>query len=188
MDHPHIIQQKYVAKGKAVVARDNDRPLDYVLQLANIARPVVRAQPSQAVRGQLLTRPADAGAIAVDEELRQDLNVGAALAQRRNRDGEDVETIVEIFAEPSCADFLPQVTIGCGNHPHVDLAGMRDAHWLILVLLENAKQLGLQLQGQFAHLIEENNAALGKLEPSRPPANGSGECALLVAKELTFEE
>ena len=68
------------------------------------------------------------------------------VAQRRNRDGEHAEAIVEVPPEPPFGDLGREVAVGRGDH--ADVHGPRPlvAHRLELALLEHAKQLGLQLQ------------------------------------------
>ena len=57
-----------------------------------------------------------------------------------------------------------------------------------LVLLEDAEQLGLGLQGQLADLVQEERAAVGQLEAADAPGDGAGERPLLVAEELALDE
>ncbi len=57
-----------------------------------------------------------------------------------------------------------------------------------LPLLEDAEQLDLDRHGQVADLVEEDGAALGRLEEARAGLERPGERALLVAEELALEE
>jgi hypothetical protein len=54
--------------------------------------------------------------------------------------------------------------------------------------LEDAQELGLEVHGQVPHLVEEEGAALGKLELAPPGALRTGEGPLLVAKQLRLEQ
>ena len=56
------------------------------------------------------------------------------------------------------------------------------------MLLEHAQQLHLQRQRQLADLVEEERAAVGRLEETRLVADGAGEGALHVAEELGLEQ
>ncbi len=124
----------------------------------------------------------------VDEEAHEQRDVLGALAQRRQRDREDVEAVVEVLAERLLADGLEQVAIGGGDDPDVDLDRRPAADALELALLEDAEQLGLGLQGQLADLVEEERAAVGQLEAADAPGDGAGEGALLVAEQLALDE
>ena len=61
--------------------------------------------------------------------------------------------------------------------PHVDLPGALLADALQLPLLEHPEQLRLQLERDLAHLVEEQGAAVGQLEPPGPVAQCAGERA-----------
>src|SRR5207249_187322 len=57
-----------------------------------------------------------------------------------------------------------------------------------LLFLQNAQQLHLRFQRQFADFVEEDGAAVGELEASNPPPEGAGESALDVAEELALDQ
>ena len=57
-----------------------------------------------------------------------------------------------------------------------------------LALLQNAQELGLRSGVQIADFIEEDGAAIGQLELALARGDGAGECALLVAEQLAFEQ
>src|SRR6185436_15941011 len=61
------------------------------------------------------------------------------------------------------------------------------ADTLVLALLQHPQELGLQLEGKVADLVEENRAAVGDLEPPRPIAQRARERAAHVAEELALE-
>ena len=62
------------------------------------------------------------------------------------------------------------------------------AHALEGALLQHAQQLDLQLQGQVAHLVEEERAARGQLEAPLAVAHRAGEGAAHVAEQLALEQ
>src|SRR3984893_18040244 len=78
---------------------EDHRPLDHVLQLADVSGPVVRLQQIEA----LLVDAAEAlpgfGRETVDEVLDQHRNVFAAFPQRRYLDGKDVQAVEQIAPE-----------------------------------------------------------------------------------------
>src|SRR5262249_60908197 len=59
------------------------------------------------------------------EMLRQQRDVLAPLAQRRRADGNDVEAIVEVFAEPAGLDLLGEVLVRGGGQAHAPLSPPR---------------------------------------------------------------
>ncbi|GAB3484895.1 hypothetical protein GCM10027398_44490 [Azotobacter salinestris] len=134
---------------------EDHRPLDDVLQFAHVARPVVAHQHAQGPRG----------------------DVGAALAQRRHGDGEDVEPVIEILAEAALLYHASQVVVGGGEDAQVDLVGEVTADPFEALLLEHPQQLGLHGQGQLADLVEKDGAAVGHLETPAPLVGRPGEGA-----------
>ena len=55
---------------------------------------------------------------------------------------------------------------------------------LELSLLQNAQQGNLSLHRKFADFIQEDGAALSKLEPAEAPLQGTGESSFLVTEQL----
>ena len=109
------------------------------------------------------------------------------LAQRRQRDREDVEPVVEILAELALGDQRLEVAVRGRDDPHVDLDGLAAADPLELALLQHAQQLDLHVERQVADLVEKQRAAVGQLEPAGPTRHRAGERPLLVAEQLRLE-
>src|ERR1039458_7068436 len=61
-------------------------------------------------------------------------------------------------------------------------AAARAAQPLELALLQNAQQLGLQLQRDVADFVQKKRALVGQLEAPDLLADGARECALLMAE------
>ncbi len=59
---------------------------------------------------------------------------------------------------------------------------------LDLMLLEDAEQLGLGLQGELGDLVQEEGAAVGQLEAADAPGEGAGEGAFFMAEELALDQ
>ena len=83
---------------------------------------------------------------------------------------------------------MREVAIGGGDQAGVGANGARTAEALELALLQDAQQFGLQLERDFAHLVEEDGAAVGEFEAPDALRDGAGEGALLVAEQLAFEQ
>ncbi len=56
------------------------------------------------------------------------------------------------------------------------------------MILENAQELGLEIEGDLADFVEEDGAFVGEFEAADLFADGAGEGAFFVAEELAFEE
>jgi len=67
--------------------------------------------------------------------------------------------VIQVGAEAPAPYFLAQVAVGGGDHARVGNALLRLADALEFAVLEHAQQLGLQLQRQFADLVQEQRAS-----------------------------
>ena len=75
-----------------------------------------------------------------------------------------------------------------GDEAHVDVLRLERAHAHHFPLLDDAEELRLQRERQLADLVEEDGAAVGRLEETGLGAIGSGEGAALVAEQLTGQQ
>jgi len=74
------------------------------------------------------------------------------------------------------------------DDPHVDSLLGRGADLADPLFLDHPQQLDLHGQRQVGHLVEEQGAAVGRLEEAVPVAVGAGERALAVAEELALHQ
>src|SRR5579872_5626907 len=108
-------ESEVVGYERDVFICEDERAFDRVLQLAHVALPAVCFQRANRLRRHLL-RAALRFARKPGEKLSyQKGNIAFALAQRRQLDGEDRESIVEIFAELLLRNLLVEVDVGSGN-------------------------------------------------------------------------
>src|SRR5262245_17806710 len=181
-------RREEVAAVEHPAARRDHRALHQVFELADIARPTVGGRPLDECRGNPRERPSELARGLRREVLDQARDVAATLPQRRHCDRKHVQAVVEIGAEKPGADPRLQVAIRRRDQPHIGAQGARAADALELALLQHAQELGLDLRGQLAYLVEEQRAAVGELEAAAPLLDGAGEGAFLVAEELAFHE
>ncbi len=100
----------------------------------------------------------------------------------------DVEAVVQILAEVPAHDELLQIAMRRRDDAHVDGVRFGAAHRAHLVLLQHAQQLHLQTHRHVADLIEQQRAAVGRLEQAAVLANRAGEGALHVAEQFAFQQ
>ncbi len=94
---------------------------------------------------------------------REQRDIFAAAAQRRQVDGDDVEPVVEIFAEPAFAHRLAQVDIGGGDDADVDLDLLNAAKLHEAAVLQHAQDLCLRVHTHRADFVQEERAPVGDL-------------------------
>src|ERR1700675_2369053 len=164
---------------------ESDGTLQTVLQFADIAGPVISQHRFHGV-----ARDPDAASWSetFKEEHRQDGNVGTALTQRRQRNGDDVEAEIEILAEGSFLVFGVEIAVGGGHDAHIHFDLLITAHGTDFFLLEKAQELGLHLERKLAHLVKKNGSRVGRLQQSLLRTKGAGEGAFFVAEQFAFDE
>ncbi|EWS52847.1 hypothetical protein X551_04363 [Methylibium sp. T29] len=172
----------------ALVGRQHHAALHQVLELADVARPVVGQHRVDRAAGEAAHAPAVALVELVQEVVHEHRDVLAPLAQRRHPHRQHVEAEEQVLAEAAGLDLLAQVQVAGRHHAHVDLARLRAAHALDLALLQRAQQLALRGPGQDADLVEEQRAAVGALEAAGPVAHGAGVGALLHPEQLGLHQ
>src|SRR6185503_19428660 len=142
------------------------RALEYVLELADVSRPLVGCQRREDILRDALDRLAKPRAKTMHQIMHERRNVFPMLTERRQRDRKHVEAVIQIAAKSSFSHFFSEVAIGRGDDSHVDVDGPRTAETFDLSFLQHAQQLGLHFERQLADLVEENRAAIGQLESS----------------------
>src|SRR6266851_408126 len=103
-------------------------------------------------------------------------------------DRDHVETIVEIVAKSAGVNLIFQKLIGGGDNArvHANRPALADA--LEFTLLQYAQQLDLELGTHAADLVEEDGAAMSRLETAGLVVDRSSKGAFDVAKQLAFQQ
>ena len=141
---------------------------DDVLQLADVARPVVAAERRQRLRRQRRAR-ADAGGRVAPEVRRQQPGCRSpARAAAARRCGSTSRRKRRSARKRPARDLLLEAAVGGGDDPHVDAPRQVLADPAHFALLQHAQQLGLGARRQLADLVEEQRAAVRLLEQARP--------------------
>jgi hypothetical protein len=149
------------------IRREQRDALHQVGELAHVARPRIGGERRRRVGVERLGRDAVVGARAAQVVLREHHDVGAALAQRRQRERQHRETVIQVLAEAPSVDRRLQILVGRGEDPDVDrlvACAAQPAHG---PLLEHLEQLRLQPFGEEADLVQEDRAAVGGLKQAR---------------------
>ena len=160
------------------------QPLHQVLQLAHVAGPIVLLQKSQkagAAGEGLVVLPAEAG----QELVGHGDDVLLPLPQGGDVDADDVQPVEEIGPEQTALHRLLQIAVGGNDQPEVQLDLLGAGEALNGLLLNQLQELGLDMGGQLADLIQEQRAVVGQLDlADLAGGGGPGEGALLIAEQL----
>jgi hypothetical protein len=120
--------------------------------------------------------------------VREDGDVGPALAQRGDLDLHHAQPIVQILPETPLLALGAQVEIRRRDDAHVDGARVGGAERADLPVLQYAQQAHLHARMGLAHLVEEHRATVSDLEQALLVRVGTGERSARVAEELALEQ
>src|SRR5262249_8316000 len=104
--------------------------------------------------------------------------------QRRQGNGEDIQSIVEVLAKLPFSYGCGQVPISSSNDAYIRGERLDAADPLKLMLLQDAQELHLHLGWYVADLIEEGGAAMGEFEAAQAFLGRTGERAFLVPEQF----
>src|SRR5262249_15417958 len=125
---------------------------------------------------------------SLPEMTSQEGDVTAALAQRRELDARDGESIEEVVAEASGLDFLVEVAPGGRHHAHIDADPLVATDAPKLGPLDCAQELRLKGDVEIADLVDEQRAAVGVLEEPLVGGDRAGESTPLVPEERGLDQ
>ncbi len=124
----------------------------------------------------------------LDEGGDQKRDVLLALAEGRDVDVHDVESIEEVLAESPLLDLGLEILVGGGDDAGVHLEGFLASHALELLVLEHAQDLYLYALADLADFVEEDASHVRELEATALSGHRTGERSLFVAEELALEQ
>ncbi len=185
---PELARQVLHADGGLAPPQDHG-PLQHVPHLAHVARPGVAEQALERLGREGRRRIGELGAeVAHEPGEKREPVLPRPLPHRGKRERHDAQPVVEVLPEPARLHLRLEVLVGGRDQPHVhrDLAGpAQPAEGLGLQHLE---QLGLELGGEVADLVQEDGPPVGDLEQALLAVLGVGEGPLLVPEQLGVEE
>src|ERR1700736_825688 len=169
---------------KHAIRTDNDRPLNNILQFANIARPGIGSKQFDRSFIDLFKVLAHVLGKSMDKVFQQPQNVVLPFAKRGNLDREYVQSVVEVRAKcPVCNGGI-QIAISCRNYADIDLDGLRAADTFEFTFLQHPQECNLSVQRQLADFVEENGSSARQFKSTEAALHRPGERALFVAKEF----
>jgi hypothetical protein len=85
-------------------------------------------------------------------------------------------------------DHLSEILMCGADHPYISVNRGGAAETLELPLLQDPKNLGLQLQRKVANLVQKQGPAVSSLEPSNVASDRPSEGAPFVTEHLAFKQ
>ena len=183
----HQIGRQHVGRHPPAVIQHHDIA-DDVQQLAHISRPgQLQEQPAhlriKAVKGPVFfRRKPGQGRFGNFDHIR------APVAQGRHMDGNDIQAVVQVFAELSPAHRLQRVAVGGADDPDVHLARPRGPDRLHHGCLQKPQQFGLQRHIHFADLVQKQRAPIRRRRRARLVGNRPGKAALHMAEHFGLQQ
>ena len=113
---------------------------------------------------------------------------GDALPQRRDVEGDDVDPVEQVGAEPAGGHLALQRAVAGHDQPGLEPQGLVRADRLEGPLLDDAQQFGLELRGERIDLVEEQGAAADRGEFARALGVGPGEGAAHMTEHLALDQ
>src|SRR5882724_317597 len=165
----------------------SDAALDGIFEFADVARPVVSDKPLHGVFGNGTWRGSGVGKF-FEKGSDQQGNIAFAVAQRGQLDLHDVEAEIQVLAKGSGFDGGIEIAVGGGDDANVDVAAFGGPYRLDFALLESAQELGLEIDGHVANLVEKERATVRGFEQTLLGLDSPGERAFNVAEQLGLDE
>jgi len=173
---------------EGLIGAEDDGSGDIILQLADIAGPVITFEELKAVGVEAFQGDFYFAADLSQEEVGEFGDVLGALAEGRDEEGNDVEAVVEVFAESAGGDTVGEGAVGGGDDLGAGADGAVSSDAGEFFFLDDPEEFDLGIGGEFGDLIEEEDAFAGKFEFAFAAFLGTGEGAFFVAEEFGFEE
>src|SRR5229473_3563189 len=180
--HRVVRAQREMPCGDQAAFGQNNRPLERIAELTDVAGPAVMQQRVFGVARETGRRTADRAPDVLQKCVGEEGNVRRPLPQRRQANVEDVQAIVQILAERATIHRLSEVPVRRSDDANVGLQKTRATQSLKLALLQHAQKLCLGGQAHLADLVEEQYATSRQLDLSGLGLLRAGKRPTLVAE------
>src|SRR5580704_8068007 len=167
---------------------ENHCTFDLILELADVARPIVLLEQIHGGRINFTDLLLLALACDRQEASRQQRYIAPTRAQRWNLDRESTQAVVEIGAKPAGRDPGLEIAVGRREYPHVDLLGPRIADRYDLSVLKDAQQGRLHRKRHLTNLVEKNDPAGSCAEETGLIALSASKGAAAMTKQLAVKQ
>ena len=164
------------------------RPLDDTFQLPHVSGPVVFLEGVQGLFCHGIYLLAHFLVELGDKMFDEQRDVFLALPEWRDRDGENIEPVEQVFPEPARANLFFKVPVAGCNDPYIDLDSAGAAQPLELAILNDPEKLALQFQRHLADFVEKYGATVGQFEAPHLPGISPGERTPFPPEKFALDE
>jgi len=158
-------------------------PLDHLLQLAHIARPIVRLEEARRTRGR--RDATKAGTIEKDADEYRD--VLGSIGERRNVHHDRADPMGEVGAEAMLPNEGVEALVRGGDDAKLAARIVSRSDGTELAGLDRAKELRLERHGKATDLVEERGPAVRLAQKPLRVAEGARKGAAHVSEERVLE-
>src|SRR6267378_2866160 len=158
-----------------------------MIEFANVARP------------RMLVKSLDGGGVesgkffavtlrvTVEKMVRKEVDVLAAVTQRRDVDLDGIQAKEKVLSEPAGSGLRVHVGVGSREHPHIDAPSGGRADALEIPCFQNAQEFRLQVERDVGDFVQEQRAAVSEFESPDAIGPRIGKGAFYMSEELAFE-
>jgi|GEM_PF-3705325 len=171
-----------------VTVGEHNSPFDDIFQFADITGPQVCLQCIEGGRFDLANLLAGFLCGAAEEVEHEFCKIFVAIAECRERERDNVESVEQVFAEIAFGDQLFQIAIGGSHDTDINIDAAVAADRFKPSLLQDSQQLHLSFGGDVTDFVEEQSAAVGGEKPTGFIGMRAGEGTADVSEQFTFKE
>ena len=99
--------------------------------------------------------------VFLDEVLDERGNVFFPFSQGRQKNGNDMDSVIEVFTKKVLLYVIFQIFIGGDDEPDIHFHYFFAAHGVEFSFLKHPQQLGLNPEGHISDLIQKEGALMG---------------------------
>src|SRR6266404_5857001 len=158
-----------------------------VLQFPNVSGPWITDQGPHSFLGDVLDGFVHGGRELFDEVPHEIRNVCFPFAERGQRNGENIQPIVQILSKLTVSHQLPQISVARNNDTNIDARRTGATYRLEFTLLEHTEQLGLEFQWHVSNFIEKQRATIRQRKAADVRTNGTRESPAFMSEEFALE-
>src|SRR5262249_21861430 len=173
--------------GQLLALRQQHGALDGVTKLTDVARLRVRLQETHRVSAHRPDAFPEFRVVCVHEVVDERRDVVGARAQRRQRDRQHVQAIVQVLAEAAFLHLVLEIAVRRRNNANIDANVGDAANSLERLFFQESQQLRLERRRHLADFVEKDRTAVRRLEQPALLLPRVGERAPLVAEQLALE-